>query len=109
MHEQTSDPAPPEVWGDVSTSGYATLPLGPGNEAMAGGASPAPRSYIGGAMGKVNARLSPSFADAAIGDPPPWEAPLHSATEAARLSATATGAQSPSVSHSPEDTPQPLQ
>jgi hypothetical protein len=109
MHEQTSDLAPPEVWGDLNLSGYATLPLGPGNEAMAGGASPAPRSYIGGAMGKVNARLSPTFADAALGDPPPWEAPLRSAAEAARLSATATGAQSPSADRSPEDTPQPLQ
>jgi hypothetical protein len=108
MQEQTSDLAPQDAWGDVSPVDYTGLPLGPGNEAMEGGASPAPRSYIGGAMGKVNARLSPAFADAAVGDPPPWEAPLRSAAEAARLSATAASVQPPSAGRSPEVTLQPL-
>jgi hypothetical protein len=87
--------------------GYATLPLGPGNEAMIGGASPAPRGFTGGAMGKVNAKLSPNFAEAALGDPPPWEAPLLSPGEAARLSVSPSGAQPPVADRSPEELQSP--
>ncbi len=87
--------------------GYSTLPLGPGNEAMEGGESPVPRGYTGGAMGKVNAGLSPGFANAAIGDPLPWEAPLHSAREAAKRSTLTAGAQPPSAGNSPQAAPAP--
>lgn len=44
--------------------------LGPGNEAMADGSSPAPRGYTGGAMGRVVSGLSPSFPEAASGAAP---------------------------------------
>jgi hypothetical protein len=91
----------------LTGAGYGTLPLGPGNEAMAAGESPVPRGYTGGAMGKVNAGLSPSFPEAALGDPPPWEAPLRSASEAAKRSTSTAGAQPPRAGHAPEGAPAP--
>ncbi len=87
--------------------GYGTLPLGPGNEAMAAGESPVPRGYTGGAMGRVNAGLSPTFAEAALGDPPPWEAPLRSANEVAKRSTLSAVARPLRASHSPEGAPAP--
>jgi hypothetical protein len=79
---------------------YPRAPLGPGNEAMAGGASPAPRGLTGGAMGKYIAGLSPSFADAAMGLPEPGGRELYSRAEAA----TTFG---PTPSGTQEATPQP--
>jgi hypothetical protein len=61
---------------------YARARLGPGNEAMAGGASPAPRGLTGGAMGKFIAGLSPSFAAAAMGEPAPGGPALYTPAEA---------------------------
>jgi hypothetical protein len=63
--------------------GRTHLPLGPGNEAMEGGASPAPRSYTGGAMGRVVAGLSPDFKSAAEGTPPPGGPEIYTEAEAA--------------------------
>lgn len=77
---QTPDPS---IW-----PGYVHRPLGPGNEAMEGGASPAPRGFTGGAMGKFLAGLSPSFSAAAMGDSPPGGLGLYTPAEAA---ATFTG------------------
>jgi hypothetical protein len=62
---------------------YPRARLGPGNEAMAGGASPAPRGLTGGAMGKFIAGLSPSFAEAAMGEPAPGGRALYTPAEAA--------------------------
>jgi hypothetical protein len=62
---------------------YNRAPLGPGNEAMAGGASPAPRGLTGGAMGKFIAGLSASFAEAAMGVPAPGGPALYTPAEAA--------------------------
>ncbi|HEY7985204.1 MAG TPA: hypothetical protein VID73_13590 [Ktedonobacterales bacterium] len=62
---------------------YARARLGPGNEAMAGGASPAPRGLTGGAMGKFIAGLSPSFAEAAMGVPAPGGLALYTPAEGA--------------------------
>jgi hypothetical protein len=83
--------------------GLASLPLGPGNEAMEDGASPAPRSYTGGAMGKYIAGLSPSFSAAAAGEPPPGGPEIYTPAEAA---ATFTGAAAHRAGLSPERTPQ---
>jgi hypothetical protein len=63
--------------------GYAHQPLGPGNEAMEGGASPAPRGYTGGAMGKYVAGLSPSFSEAAGGGAAPGGLRLYTPAEEA--------------------------
>jgi hypothetical protein len=62
---------------------YPRARLGPGNEAMAGGTSPAPRGLTGGAMGKFIAGLSPSFVEAAKGEPPPGGQELYSPAEVA--------------------------
>jgi hypothetical protein len=62
---------------------YSRARLGPGNEAMAGGASPAPRGLTGGAMGKYAAGLSPSFAAAAMGEPAPGGLTFYTPAEAA--------------------------
>jgi hypothetical protein len=63
--------------------GRTHLPLGPGNEAMEGGASPAPRGYTGGAMGRVVAGLSPNFGSAAEDIPPPGGKAIYTEAEAA--------------------------
>ncbi len=62
---------------------YPRARLGPGNETMAGGASPAPRGLTGGAMGKFIAGLSPSFTEAAMGEAAPGGRELYTAAEAA--------------------------
>lgn len=62
---------------------HLRLPLGPGNEAMEGGSSPAPRGYTGGAMSKFNAGLSPSFESEAEGVPSPGGAKIYSPAEEA--------------------------
>jgi hypothetical protein len=59
---------------DATLGNWSPL-LGPGNEAMADGSSPAPRGYTGGAMGRVVSGLSPSFPEAATGAPPTLAAP----------------------------------
>ncbi|HEX9413007.1 MAG TPA: hypothetical protein VF916_05845 [Ktedonobacterales bacterium] len=61
--------------------GYPRAALGPGNEAMEGGLSPAPRGFTGGAMGKYVAGLSPSFPEAAMGLPPPGGNRLYTLAE----------------------------
>lgn len=86
-------------------AGYTRLPLGPGNEAMEGGASPAPRGYTGGAMGKFVAGLSPSFAAAARGEPPPGGDQLYTASEAATTFGPGSGIAPPTAQPSPERTP----
>lgn len=88
-------------WGAV----YARPPLGPGNEAMEGGASAAPRGYTGGAMGKFIAGLSPSFAEAARGDPAPGGDALYTAGEAATTFGPGSGIAHPTAPHSPERAP----
>jgi hypothetical protein len=60
---------------------YTPIIAGPGGEAMRDGSSPAPRGFTGGAMGKFVAGLSPSFAAAASGNPPPGGAPLYTRAE----------------------------
>lgn len=62
--KQTDDPTPAHL-------DYSQPAPGPGGEAMLDGTSPAPRGYSGGAMGKFVAGLSPTFAEAARGNPPP--------------------------------------
>jgi hypothetical protein len=84
---------------------YARPPLGPGNEAMEGGASPAPRGYTGGAMGKFVAGLSPSFAEAARGAPPPGGDQFYTASEAATTIRPGAGIAHPTAQPSPERTP----
>lgn len=85
-----SDPAGgPPSQGDYERAGsrgapkldYAPLTAGPGGEAMRDGSSPAPRGFTGGAMGKFVAGLSPSFAAAASGNPPPGGPSLYSRAE----------------------------
>lgn len=65
---------------DTADGNWAPL-LGPGNEAMESGLSPAPRGYTGGAMGRTAAGLSPSFPAAARGDPPEFEDQARAASE----------------------------
>lgn len=61
---------------------YSPPSAGPGGEAMRDGTSPAPRGFTGGAMGKFVAGLSPSFAAAASGTPPPGGPSLYTGAEA---------------------------
>jgi hypothetical protein len=82
--------------------GYASLPLGPGNEAMEGGLSPAPRGYTGGAMGKFVAGLSPSFTDAAMGIPAPAGTNLYTPAEAVTTFSSASDSDVPRATHAPE-------
>lgn len=118
--QQKVSPAPPEpslredtnayAFGATTSqpaigAGYARLPLGPGNEAMEGGASPAPRGYTGGAMGKFIAGLSPSFEEAARGDRAPGGDQIYTAGEAATTFVPGSGIARPAVDHSPEDVP----
>jgi hypothetical protein len=59
---------------DAVEGNWAPL-LGPGNEAMQDGSSPAPRGFTGGAMGRTVSGLSPSFPEAASGAPPMSSSP----------------------------------
>jgi hypothetical protein len=79
--------------------GYTHQPPGPGNEALVGGESPAPRSYTGGAMGKYIAGLSPSFPQAAEGDPPPGGPAIYTPAEAQTTFTSTAGIAPPLAAH----------
>lgn len=82
-------------------AGYAHQPLGPGNEAMEGGASPAPRGYTGGAMGKFLAGLSPSFSEAAGGGAAPGGLGLYTPAEEATTFINQAGIDQPQEAQGP--------
>lgn len=92
-------------WQPAAGLVYARPPLGPGSEAMEGGASQAPRGYTGGAMGKFVAGLSPSFVAAARGTPPPGGDQFYTASEAATTFRRGSGIAHPTAQPSPDRTP----